>query len=531
MSGIPSIPFVPGTYDYRPGERIADLIMRGGELQAQRQARGGEIWGGAINQLGQIGQQAYDKHKQDEEQSQVGGAVSAAMSPQYPSATKPVPGSASDVPDPGANHIQAILDNVDPKLRPSVMKGIQDFNAAQDVADERRSRIAQAQRASQQADADAAATLAHGVIAHKFLDGPDGGLGALTSAATIAKAKGAPWASAWDTELQQATQAMQQAGGDPGAVKAVADTVRQHFGPRLAQLEMAASQGLQEQWKKDNTPIKLGEGDTLVNPNDFSTVAKGAEKPVNLQHVETDKGIQSFDPSKGTLGPVIGKGKPNAAMVQIGPGLSDPALDAAALRYSKDGTLPAIGRGGQGVAQRDKIINRAAEMFPGLDVAANKATLGADSASLKKLQPQVDAVTAFENTAKKNSAILQDAMKRIPDLGSKYLNRPWRSLKDNLGSEDMARFNAIRQSVQNEYARIISSPGLAGTMSDSARKEAEVLLSDSATVGQIKRSLETLQQEAENRRVSYEQQITDIKGRLKGDTGGSTVGRFKVTVE
>ena len=106
----------------------------------------------------------------------------------------------------------------------------------------------------------------------------------------------------------------------------------------------------------------------------------------------------------------------------------------------------------------------------------------------------------------------------IPDLGTKFLNTPWRALSDQLGSEKMARFNSIRQSVQNEYARIISSPSLVGTMSDSARKEGEALLAPNATVGQIRAALDTLASEAKNRHESYQDQIKAIQSRIGGST-------------
>jgi hypothetical protein len=125
---------------------------------------------------------------------------------------------------------------------------------------------------------------------------------------------------------------------------------------------------------------------------------------------------------------------------------------------------------------RQAIINRAAEMQPGADVAANRADYQADSGSLRRLQQQTDAVSAFESTAAKNSALLDETLKKLPNAGATFLNRPLRSLSGSLGSEDMAAFNTIRQSVANEYARIISNPNMVGTMSDAADRAAAGLL-------------------------------------------------------
>lgn len=217
------------------------------------------------------------------------------------------------------------------------------------------------------------------------------------------------------------------------------------------------------------------------------------------------------------------------------PTLTPAALDMAALRYRIDGTLPPMGMGKAGATVRQAIINRAAEVDPTANIAANKALYGADKASLQKLQQQTDAVTAFENTADRNAQVLRDIAKDIPDFGAKFLNKTVRAAAGRLGSKNMAKFDSIRQSVQNEYARILSNPNLAGTMSDSARKEAETLLSPDATVGQIAAALDTLKLEASNRRQEYQGQLDVVKGRLGGKAEkpkrSFQVGKFQVEVE
>jgi hypothetical protein len=303
-----AIPYVPSTYDYRP-DHIADLIMRQGDIAAQRQERSGQIWGNAVNQVGQIAGQAFQKNQELKNERAVGEAVSAA--------TK----NAS-----GSDDMQSILSTVSPELRPRVMKGIEDFHAAADMADERRARIQAMQRASQQADLDAVGTLAHHIIKNKFLDGPDGGLGAMTTAVTIAKQRHLSVASNWDKEISQFSDAMKQAQsmGDPGAVEAVAATGRKLFGPALQQLEMSMSQEAQDRIKKNEAPIKGAPGDVFFDPETKQPVMSVPEKPPNLQHVETDKGIQLLNPKTGELGPVIAKGKPAASTI-VNAGTEDDA--------------------------------------------------------------------------------------------------------------------------------------------------------------------------------------------------------------
>lgn len=263
------------------------------------------------------------------------------------------------------------------------------------------------------------------------------------------------------------------------------------------------------------TPVKPDKGPEVGSFGDYLTRTYG-EKPTPQQIIAARKAYgQADDRARVTVMNMGGDYQ-----------LSDQGIDIAALNYRKTGTLPPIARD---PAALKRIVDRAATLTPndvsriesgGMDVATNKAAYGADAGSLKKLQQQTDAVAAFESTATANSKVLDDMVKRIPDLGAKFLNTPARALAGQLGSEDMAAFNTIRQSVANEYARIISNPSLAGTMSDSARHEADVLLDPNATVGQIRSALRTLHTEAANRRQSYQDQLGQIRSRMSGGNRG-----------
>jgi hypothetical protein len=211
---------------------------------------------------------------------------------------------------------------------------------------------------------------------------------------------------------------------------------------------------------------------------------------------------------------------PEASGPDAGISLTPAALDTAARRYLTDGTLPAMGMGRNGATARQAIINRAAEIDPNADIAGSRANFQADTGSLKKLQQQSDAVTAFENTAKRNAKLFSDMLGKIPDGGSRFANAPMRSLSSAFGSEDMANFNVLRQSLANEYARIISNPNLSGVMSDSAREEGSALLNPNATVGQLRAAMATLAAEAENRRLEFDSQISSVKKRMGGGRSG-----------
>lgn len=200
--------------------------------------------------------------------------------------------------------------------------------------------------------------------------------------------------------------------------------------------------------------------------------------------------------------------------------LTPEALDMAADSFAKTGQLPQVGRSG---AVRAQIINKAAEKNPQLDPVKNAGEYQANLASLKKIQPQYDAVTAFEGTAGKNLDLFLDQAKKVIDTGSPLINAPLRVAADKVfGSKDQAAYNAARQVAINEIAKVTGSPGLTGQLSDSARHEVEAFNPNSATLKQTYAVAKLLRQDMENRRTEYEDQINAIQSRLASRGNGNS---------
>lgn len=215
---------------------------------------------------------------------------------------------------------------------------------------------------------------------------------------------------------------------------------------------------------------------------------------------------------KATLAPVAQINVANAA----GGGMSDAATDQAAERYHLTGQLPPGNRGVAGLAQNRKIMNRAAELFPG-SMTTDSAEYKANTESLKGLQKNLDAVSAFENTAIKNIDLLLEQGKKVIDSGSPWVNRPLRTVaQSGMGSADLAAFNAARQVAINEIAKVTSSPWLTGQLSDTARREVEAFIPANATLAQTMRVAQVLKQDMANRHQSYQEQIDSIKKRMPG---------------
>lgn len=194
--------------------------------------------------------------------------------------------------------------------------------------------------------------------------------------------------------------------------------------------------------------------------------------------------------------------------------LTDAGLDAAALNFAKTGTLPPLGMGDKHT--RVRIINRAAEMMPGLDVASAKADFQANQTSLTKLQAQRDAVTAFERTASRNIDIFLETAGKVVDTGSPYLNTPVRAVTGRmLGSTNQADYDAARQAAVTEIAKVIQNPNLAGQLSDTARKEVEAFNPANATLKQSVSVMRLLKREMAGRTDFLDDALAGIRTRIK----------------
>ncbi len=225
-----------------------------------------------------------------------------------------------------------------------------------------------------------------------------------------------------------------------------------------------------------------------------------------------------------------GAGQP-AANVAKQFGMTPEAFDQAAEKYYQTGNLPAIGRGTAGPALQKAIMNRTGELHPGASLAAGSAEYAANKTSLASLQKNFDQVTAFENTAGKNLDTFLGTAKKIVDSGSPLINRPLRSVTQSVaGSENMAAFDAARTTALTEIAKVLNSSNASGVLSDSARSEVSGLIGPDATLKQIYSAANILKQDMGNRHQSYQQQITDIQGRMGGKANASgDPSNFSVT--
>lgn len=223
------------------------------------------------------------------------------------------------------------------------------------------------------------------------------------------------------------------------------------------------------------------------------------------------------NPTKGPSDFLSWKAKQTPTALVLGNQLGGPgqgsALDQAAERYSKDGTLPSGFARSPGTTSA--IIKRSAELHPDQDLASNKATFSADTAALKAVQKQFDTMNAFEGTALKNLDLYAETAKKIPDLGAKFANIPLRMITGGMiGTDNMAALNAARQTASSEVAKVLSSATGSGVLSDTQKKEAQEVIDGNLPLSATLKVVETLKQDMANRHQSYQSDIDTIKGRL-----------------
>jgi hypothetical protein len=197
------------------------------------------------------------------------------------------------------------------------------------------------------------------------------------------------------------------------------------------------------------------------------------------------------------------------------PDLSQQALDMAAHQFAVSGDFSKMGN--RALAQHAPlIINRAAELYPDLDIAGNSGSYKARQTALNKMEQMSNAVQAFERTASKNMDMLEGYLAKIPDSGASFLNRPLRAIAGGTGDPNMSGFMAALLPVQSEAARILSTANLAGQLTDESRREMQKVLDPNATGMQIRESIKVLRNDFANRMASNNQQIAELRQSMSG---------------
>lgn len=309
---------------------------------------------------------------------------------------------------------------------------------------------------------------------------------------------------------QQAEQLKQS--GDPNAIRSgIKLFINSH--QALSQIVEQAQKTAQTQEAQSATSKNSAETNYYKQNGGAPGVSVDTQELNSYLKNHPGKTAEDFARFKASLSPlavVMGN--------QLGGQQNAAGLDLAADNYRKTGQMaPEISRSPGTVMA---IINRAAQMDQqagGGGIASNKADLKSYSDALAKLQTGFSQTQAFEQTAEKNMDLLKQTAAKIPDLGARFANVPVRMISGSMiGTDNMAAFKTALATAQTEAAKVLNSASGNGMLSDSSRHELQDIIDGNLPLSAMTASLNTLKQDMANRNTAYQQQISDLQGRIKG---------------
>ena len=245
----------------------------------------------------------------------------------------------------------------------------------------------------------------------------------------------------------------------------------------------------QKQWQPQ--PFTDGKGKTVW-------VSPGSQVP------------EGFNPAKGGAGT-----------------MTPDAIENLADTYIKTGELPPMGFG---PTLRIPVFNRVAEKMKQLgdspdDLATRRITVKGFNTELARLKAQQGTIMPFARTAEYNLDLAEKLSGTVSRTGAPVVNT-WllKGKRSIAGDPNVAAFDAAVRTSINEYAKVTSSATGGGVTSDQARKDVENMLNAAQTPAQVKKVIETLKTEMENRKTGYEEQIEAIQKGIKEVGPGKKLG-------
>lgn len=203
-------------------------------------------------------------------------------------------------------------------------------------------------------------------------------------------------------------------------------------------------------------------------------------------------------------------------------GLSQAAIDQAALQYALTGKMPSIGLGSTGAAGAKKtaILNRAAELNSGGNIAANAAQVKSLSSALSTQQGYLSTQTRALDTAENGFQQVVSAFGDKVNLSSfPSLNAALNASAKQLNPGEVSAFKAGLQEVSNEYATVFSKNG---TQTDAVRGKAADIVNGNLSIDQLNQVLTELQAQGKTAIDASQSQVTSLQNQLNNIISPST---------
>lgn len=289
-------------------------------------------------------------------------------------------------------------------------------------------------------------------------------------------------------------------------------------------IQDAKAQGLQ--------PIDEGDHVHLQNPNGGAGVsgvrlAVGTPAPKTNSWQQRIEAAKSLGASQEQLtGMVLGaSGMNNAASSDLTPD----ALENATWQYIQHNTLPPVGRGGQGQAQRTAIMNHAADIAKAAGVspaelATNSGQQKALQGSLNAYQKRSDAMAGQENSFLNNLSYAQKISDSIDRTASPAINKWLLTGEEQAGDPDVVKLKAALTPVAADYAKIMSGATGAGGTPVSTMQEALDMIRTDLSKGQFNSVADVLRNDVHNQRVGSLQQLNAIRDNMSRFGNGTQGG-------
>ena len=148
----------------------------------------------------------------------------------------------------------------------------------------------------------------------------------------------------------------------------------------------------------------------------------------------------------------------------------------------------------------------------GTSVADVKAGYKADTAALTANTKSLAAIRPFKDMLDTNIDIAKNLSKKVISTNSAYANKSLNWIKQNAGDNpDTAEFLAQMRFVETEAARVLNNPNLTGTLTDSARREMESVVSGNLPMKSLDRVLARIKSDGDNRVKALETENKQLR--------------------
>lgn len=261
---------------------------------------------------------------------------------------------------------------------------------------------------------------------------------------------------------------------------------------------------------------------TIVNDSAWKQNALKEEAANRLRNAQVEDYASKSDKRDSDVERDIAKNKILADKVAGLQGAPLQDADAATMaEYVRVQGPSALSRYGLTPVQRQQVMSKVTSLNSGEGISAREGAtapldIKANQASLNKMVPQLDAITAYEKTMENIGGKLVDIAKAVDSTGVPVIERWIRAGKKSVaGDPDVTEFNSRMNTFRTEAARVINNPNLTGVLSDSARHEVEDMIPNSATAEQIERGVKVLISEGVTRKQNLQEQIDIARNRNK----------------